>query len=178
MKDKIIGSLPTIVLGLLIAIAPRTFAPVCEFAAKHHSGMEHMSGMKDSGGMENMDHMEHMDHMGQAGKAMGEAHDHMACYWTAQASLGIGILLLVIGLIAFFVNAQIRTGLNISAALIYVLEILIVTVLIGVCKNEEMSCSLYAKSTLLALSCVGILAVAGAIFLDQKKRPVAQKAAA
>lgn len=180
MKDKIIGSLPTIVLGLLIAIAPRTFAPVCEFAAKHEhgSGMEHMSGMKDSGGMENMDHMDHMDHMGQAGKAMGEAHQHMACYWTAQASLGIGILLLVIGLIAFFVNAQIRTGLNISAALIYVLEILIVTVLIGMCKNEEMSCNVYALPTLLALSGVGILAVAGAIFLDQKKRPVAQKATA
>ena len=175
MKDRIIGSLPTIVLGLLIAIAPRTFAPVCEFAAKHHSGMEHMSGMKGSGGMENMDHM---DHMGQAGKAMGEAHQHMACYWTAQASLGIGILLLVIGLIAFFVNAQIRTGLNISAALIYVLEILIVTVLIGVCKNEEMSCNVYAMPTLLALSCIGILAVGAAIFLDQKKRPVAQKATA
>ncbi|WP_297723292.1 DUF4418 family protein [uncultured Mobiluncus sp.] len=175
MKDRIIGSLPTIVLGLLIAIAPRTFAPVCEFAAKHSSGMEHMSGMKGSGGMENMDHM---DHMGQAGKAMGEAHQHMACYWTAQASLGIGILLLVIGLIAFFVNAQIRTGLNISAALIYVLEILIVTVLIGVCKNEEMSCNVYAMPTLLALSCIGILAVGAAIFLDQKKRPVAQKATA
>lgn len=38
MKDRIIGSLPTVLLGLLIAIAPRTFAPVCEFAAKHSSG--------------------------------------------------------------------------------------------------------------------------------------------
>ena len=112
MKDKIIGSLPTIVLGLLIAIAPRTFAPVCEFAAKRSSGMEHMSGMKDSGGMG------HMDHMGQAGKAMGEAHQHMACYWTAQASLGIGILLVIIGLLALFVNSQIRTGLNLSTVTI------------------------------------------------------------
>lgn len=169
MKDRIIGSLPTIVLGLLIAIAPRTFAPVCEFAAKHSSGMETMSGMKVSGGM---------DHMGQAGKAMGEAHQHMACYWTAQASLGIGILLLVIGLLALFMDSQIRTGLNLSAALIYVLEISIVTVLIGVCKNEEMSCNVYAMPTLLVLSCIGILAVGAAIFLDQRKRPELQKAAA
>lgn len=175
MKDRIIGSLPTIVLGLLIAIAPRTFAPVCEFAAKHGSGMEHMSGMKESGGM---DHMNHMDHMGQAGKAMGEAHQHMACYWTAQASLGIGILLVIIGLLAFFVNSQIRTGLNLSAALIYVLEISIVTVLIGVCKSEEMSCNVYAMPTLSALSCVGILAAGAAIFLDQKNRSELQKASA
>lgn len=175
MKDRIIGSLPTIVLGLLIAIAPRTFAPVCEFAAKHSSGMEPMSGMKDSGGM---DHMDHMDHMGQAGKAMGEAHQHMACYWTAQASLGIGILLVIIGLLALFVNSQIRTGLNLGAALIYVLEISIVTMLIGVCKNEEMSCNVYAMPTLLALSCIGILAVGAAIFLDQRNRSELQKAAA
>lgn len=172
MKDKIIGSLPTIVLGLLIAIAPRTFAPVCEFAAKRSSGMEHMSGMKDSGGMD------HMDHMGQAGKAMGEAHQHMACYWTAQASLGIGILLVIIGLLALFVNSQIRTGLNLSAAFIYVLEIAIVTVLIGVCKSEEMSCNVYAMPTLTALSCVGILAAGAAIFLDQRNRSELQKAAA
>ncbi|WP_297346282.1 DUF4418 family protein [uncultured Mobiluncus sp.] len=175
MKDKIIGSLPTIVLGLLIAIAPRTFAPVCEFAAKHSSGMEHMSGMKDSGGM---DHMDHMDHMGQAGKAMGESHQHMACYWTAQASLGIGILLVIIGLLALFVNSQIRTGLNLSAALIYVLEISIVTVLIGMCKGEEMSCNVYAMPTLSALSCVGILAAGAAIFLDQKNRSELQKVSA
>ena len=172
MKDKIIGSLPTIVLGLLIAIAPRTFAPVCEFAAKRSSGMEHMSGMKDSGGMD------HMDHMGQAGKAMGEAHQHMACYWTAQASLGIGILLVIIGLLALFVNSQIRTGLNLSAAFIYVLEIAIVTVLIGVCKSEEMSCNVYAMPTLTALSCVGILAAGAAIFLDQKNRSELQKVSA
>ena len=172
MKDKIIGSLPTIVLGLLIAIAPRTFAPVCEFAAKHSSGMEHMSGMKDSGGMD------HMDHMGQAGKVMGEAHQHMACYWTAQASLGIGILLVIIGLLALFVNSQIRTGLNLSAAFIYVLEIAIVTVLIGVCKSEEMSCNVYAMPTLTALSCVGILAAGAAIFLDQKNRSELQKVSA
>lgn len=169
MKDRIIGSLPTIVLGLLIAIAPRTFAPVCEFAAKHGSGMEQMSGMKDSGGM---------DHMGQAGKAMGEAHQHMACYWTAQASLGIGILLIIIGLLALLVNSQIRIGLNLGAALIYVLEISIVTVLIGVCKSEEMSCNVYAMPTLSALSCIGILAVGAAIFLDKKNRSELQKAAA
>ena len=116
--------------------------------------------------------------MGQAGKAMGEAHQHMACYWTAQASLGIGILLVIIGLLALFVNSQIRTGLNLGAALIYVLEISIVTVLIGVCKGEEMSCNVYAKPTLLALSCVGILAVGAAIFLDQRNRSELQKAAA
>lgn len=172
MKDRIIGSLPTIVLGLLIAIAPRTFAPVCEFAAKHGSGMEPMSGMKDSGGMD------HMDHMGQAGKAMGEAHQHMACYWTAQASLGIGILLVIIGLLALFVNSQIRIGLNLGAALIYVLEISIVTVLIGVCKSEEMSCNVYAMPTLSALSCIGILAAGAAIFLDQRNRSELQKASA
>ena len=109
---------------------------------------------------------------------MGEAHQHMACYWSAQASLGIGILLLVIGLLALFMNSQIRTGLNLSAALIYVLEISIVTVFIGTCKNEEMSCNVYAMPTLLALSCIGILAVGAAIFLDQRNRPELQKAAA
>ena len=162
MKDRIIASLPTVVFGLLIALAPRTFAPVCEFAAKHSSGMAPMSGMKDSGNME--------QNMQNTGKMMGAAHQHMACYWTAQASLGIGILLVVIGLLAFFLNSQIRIGLNLSAALIYVLEILLATVLIGVCKNEEMSCRMYAMPTLLTLSCVGILAAGVAIFLDRKNK--------
>lgn len=161
MKDRIIASLPTVVFGLLIALAPRTFAPVCEFASKHSSEM-HMPGMKDSGNME--------QNMQNTGKMMGAAHQHMACYWTAQASLGIGILLVVIGLLAFFLNSQIRIGLNLSAALIYVLEILLATVLIGVCKNEEMSCSMYAMPTLLTLSCVGILAAGVAIFLDRKNK--------
>lgn len=92
MFRRLFASLPAIVFGVLIAVAPQAFAHVCE--------------VKD-----NMP---------------------MACHYTAQAELGIGVVIALLGIIALFCSPKIRTGLNIAVALNALLSLAVPTVLIGV----------------------------------------------
>ena len=74
MKNKLFASVPNILFGVLIAIAPQTFAHACT------------------------------------------GHDMPgACHYSQQAATGIGVVILVLGVVALFVNAQVRIGLNIAA---------------------------------------------------------------
>ena len=56
----------------------------------------------------------------------------MACHYTAQAALGIGIVIAVLGVAGLFVSNQTRAGLDIANAVLGVLTITVPTVLIGV----------------------------------------------
>lgn len=77
----------------------------------------------------------------------------MKCRWTAQAELGIGLLISVLGaLLIVFKSKQIRIGLSLSAALNGILALLIPTVLIGVCENAHMTCRALALPALSVLS--------------------------
>lgn len=126
MKTKLIGAISPIVLGILIAIAPRTFAPVCQ----------------------------------------GEPGNYMACHWTAQASLGIGIVIALLGLLAFFVSTKVRAGLSLAVVLVGALEIAIVTKLIGVCGMAMMHCHSVTRPTLLVLSVLAIVISAVVAYFD------------
>ncbi len=117
MKDRILASLPAIVLGLLIAIGPQTFVRVCEVAEKP-----------------------------------------MKCHWMAQASLGIGIVIALVGVVALLVNASVRIGLNIAVFLMGGLEIAIATFLIGTCKMPSMHCSAITRPFLIVVSVVLMIA--------------------
>ncbi len=76
MKNKLFASVPNILFGALIAIAPQTFAHACT------------------------------------------GHDMPgACHYSQQAATGIGVVILVLGVVALFGNAQVRIGLNIAAML-------------------------------------------------------------
>ena len=99
MFRRLFASLPAIVFGVLIAVAPQAFAHVCE--------------VKD-----NMP---------------------MACHYTAQAELGIGVVIALLGIIALFCSPKIRTGLNIAVALNALLSLAVPTVLIGVFVGAMMS---------------------------------------
>lgn len=126
MKTKLIGAISPLALGILIAVAPFTFAPVC----------------------------------------MGEPGDYMPCHWTAQASLGIGVVIALLGLITLFIAPKVRAGLSIAVVLVAALEIAIVTKLIGVCGMAMMHCHSLTRPTLLVLSVLAIVISAVVAYLD------------
>lgn len=99
MNKKLYAGISQIVLGILIAIAPQTFAHVC--------------AVKET---------------------------PMACHYTAQAALGIGIVIVALGIVGLLVSDQTRAGLDLANAVLGVLTIAVPTVLIGVCKGAMMRC--------------------------------------
>ena len=78
MNKKLYAGISQIVLGILIAIAPQTFAHVC--------------AVKET---------------------------PMACHYTAQAALGIGIVIVALGIVGLFVSDQTRAGLDLANAVSY-----------------------------------------------------------
>lgn len=127
MKNKLFASVPNILLGALIAIAPQTFAHAC---AGHD-----MPG---------------------------------ACHYSQQAATGIGVVILVLGVVALFVNAQVRVGLNIAAIANALLLLAVPTFLIGICKGAMMHCRMVMLPTLIVLDVLTLVFAAVAIWLDSR----------
>ena len=240
MKTKLAFSLPIIILGILIAIAPMSFTPVCgpmdmpmhgdsstmkmgkddSMKDMDHNKMDMDSDKKDHDKMDmdhdkmnmdsdkkdhdkmDMDHdkmdMDHdkmdMDHdkmdMKDTDKGETQAlqiaapttvkahggHKWMKCHWTAQASLGIGIVIALLGVLIFFGDPRMRIGLNLAVVLNSALELAIVHFLIGMCGNPEMHCNTLTKPTLSLLSVLTLILGAVFAYLDFR-RPVAVSAA-
>ena len=118
MFRRLFASLPAIVFGVLIAVAPQAFAHVCE--------------VKD-----NMP---------------------MACHYTAQAELGIGVVIALLGIIALFCSPN------------ALLSLAVPTVLIGVCKGAMMHCHMVTRPTLIVIGILALLFAVVAVYLDS--RPV------
>ncbi|PJM73028.1 hypothetical protein CS006_07215 [Bifidobacterium primatium] len=127
MKNRLFASIPSIVFGVLIAIAPHTFAHVCKVTEMA-----------------------------------------MKCHWTAQAEIGVGAMIAVLGLIALFVEPKIRVGLSIAVILAGVLAIAVPTVLIGVCPGAMMHCHMVARPTLIVLGVLTIVFAVVAVLLDSR----------
>ncbi|NEG89329.1 DUF4418 family protein [Bifidobacterium aerophilum] len=126
MTRKLFATLPAIVLGALIAIAPQTFAYVCKVE----------DGMK------------------------------MACHYTAQAALGLGVVIALLGILGLFVAPQVRAGLNIAVILNAALVVAVPTVLIGVCKGAMMHCHMVTLPTLIVLGVLSVVLAAIAVWFD------------
>lgn len=216
MKTKLAFSLPIIILGILIAIAPMSFTPVCgPMDMPMHGDSSTMKMGKDDS-MKDMDHdkmnmdsdkkdMDHdkkdmdsdkmnmdSDKMDMKDMDKGETqalqiaapttvkahggHKWMKCHWTAQASLGIGIVIALLGVLIFFGDPRMRIGLNLAVVLNSALELAIVHFLIGMCGNPEMHCNALTKPTLSLLSVLTLILGAVFAYLDFR-RPVAVSAA-
>lgn len=127
MNKKLFAAIAQFVLGVLIAVALRTFAHVCE-----------VTDMP------------------------------MACHYTAQAALGIGIVIALLAIIGLFVAEATRAGLDIANAVLGVLVILVPTVLIGVCKGAMMHCHMVTLPTLVVLGVLTTVFSVIAAYLDLK----------
>lgn len=109
--------------------------------------------------------------------AVCEAMDgkFMKCHWTAQAEIGNGAIIAILGFLLFLSSHTIRVGLQIALLALSIQTILLPNVLIGVCGGNHMSCH---SLTLPALNVIGIVSIViGAVNLiyllrikDRKQR--------
>jgi hypothetical protein len=97
----------------------------------------------------------------------------MKCHWTAVASIGVGIILGLVGVFSLFSkrNETFRTLSGIGGAT-GALAIAFPTVLIGVCANPMMYCNMVEKPTLLASGILAIVASAVVFGASRKNAEV------
>ena len=77
-------------------------------------------------------------------------------------------MILVLGVVALFVNVQIRIGLNIAAIANTLLLLAVPTFLIGICKGAMMHCRMVMLPTLIVLGVLTLVFAAIAIWLDSR----------
>ena len=96
----------------------------------------------------------------------------MRCHWMAQAELGVGAVMAVLGLCSMLSHsAQLSRGLLAAGSLLGILTMLLPTVLIGVCMNAHMQCAALTRPALLVLGAAAVLAGAlGAWMLRDSER--------
>jgi hypothetical protein len=83
----------------------------------------------------------------------------MKCHWSAQAEIGVGGLIAVLGIaLVVFANPKTRLGLTIGVFLSAVLALLVPHSLIGGCAMRSMDCR---KVTFPAITVIGILLLIG-----------------
>ena len=88
----------------------------------------------------------------------------MNCYWSVQAEVGIGILLIVSGgLYLFAARLHTRLFLLLQTAAIYVIGILIPAVLIGGCKSKDMACQNLTFPALYLIAALGLIYITGSL---------------
>ncbi|KFI70296.1 DUF4418 family protein [Bifidobacterium merycicum] len=133
MKNTVFASLPSVILGALIAIVPQTFAHAC----------------------------------------MGHA-TFGACHYSQQAATGIGVVILVLGIVSFFVARPMRVGINIAIAADALLLIAVPNLLIGVCKGQMMHCRMVMLPTLTVLGTLTIICAAAAAWVESRPKTVRQ----
>jgi len=129
MATKIVGAI-TVILGIIVAIAPHYIAPVCAY----HGKVIKATVM---------------------GKEMTIL---MKCSWTANAEVALGALIVVVGILLIASRqAETRMMLNVNALVLGIFVMLLPTYLIGVCVTETMPCRIATLPALLALGVVVII---------------------
>ena len=86
----------------------------------------------------------------------------MICHWTAQAEIGIGAIIALLGISMFiFSDIKIQLGLSIGILLSGIHALLVPHLLIGGCATPSMPCKTTAFPAITAIS---ILLLAGILF--------------
>ncbi len=101
----------------------------------------------------------------------------MKCFWSRQAEIGIGLLILCGGvLLAVFKSPLTRVGISIMTSLTGILGILIPTLLIGGCKMATMACRSRTFPALIVLNILTVaVCAANAIYLWRRNNKLQEK---
>ena len=81
---------------------------------------------------------------------------YMKCHWTAQAELGNGVIIAILGFLLFLSSEKVRVGLQAALLLLSLQTILLPNLLIGMCGGNHMSCR---ALTLPALDVIGAVSI-------------------
>jgi hypothetical protein len=152
-----------IILGLLIALGPYTIFPVCGEGLSNYLSPSSQESTQMNNSMAGSSNQ----------SSMSSTSMTMKCHWTAQAELGIGFVIVVLGiLLIVFSSGLVRLGLSLSLVPVGILALLIPNTLIGICDNVHMNCHAETLPALTILS--GILIIAAAayavyLYLESRK---------
>ena len=106
--------------------------------------------------------------------AVCEAMDgkFMKCHWTAQAEIGVGGIIALLGLVLIFIaDEKIRLGIQISILPVFAVALLIPDVLIGVCGKSHMQCRALTLPALNVLSIIGVvIGIINVVYLSKVQR--------
>jgi len=164
MKNKLITGILFIFLGGLISFGPRSIFPVCGVHTAWRASLQSPGKMDEQesvrAGVQKTAQAAG-DTGGKTSMTMTSSKV-MQCHWTAQAEIGIGILIALLGVLQLvFKSRQVRSGLGLALILNGMLALLIPTLLIGVCGSVHMTCRSLALPALVILS--GVTVVASAV---------------
>lgn len=157
MKKDFVFGIIIIILGLLTAFGPMSLFKVCG----------HGHSMKESS-MEKM--TEGMDE-GEMTEASDSGNDYSTCHWTAQAELGVGIVITISGILLLILKTkERRSGLFIAILLNGIYALAIPTILIGVCNSTHMRCYTLTRPALVIIGVLVIITAAIRLIADNKKK--------
>ncbi len=103
----------------------------------------------------------------------------MACYYTAYAERGLGILIVILGIAALaFSKKEIRGGISIAQIGVGILVFLYPLKLIGLCKMADMDCRVRLFPAIIVIGVLFfILAAGNSVYLIRKDQGENDKAA-
>lgn len=82
----------------------------------------------------------------------------MKCHWSAQAEIGVGIIIAVLGiLLIVFKSKETQIALSLAGFISGIVSLLIPTLLIGGCKKPDMICRTHAFPAIYFASAVLII---------------------
>ncbi len=173
MKNRLITGILFVILGGIISLGPQTIFPVCGVHTAKHAETENSREMDELKNMGEEGHKNDQttENTGENAPATMKANTVMRCHWTAQAEIGLGIEIALLGFLLFvFRSRQIRLGLSLALILNGILTMLVPTVLIGVCDSEHMVCrSLTLPALVILASTVIVISVVNVFFLLNSK---------
>ncbi|MCL2210440.1 MAG: DUF4418 family protein [Treponema sp.] len=164
-----ISGIAVVVFGLFIIFGPKFFLNICPTGADA-SGC----GSGGCGGdvseivmIEDVD----ADGCGDGGCGTEAVMDLPRCHYSAQALIGIGILITALGLcMIVFENMLIQFGLSIGVFFASIIALLIPNGLVGMCFSEDAVCRVIALPVITTLSIILLAASAAyTTFLYFKK---------
>ena len=101
-----------------------------------------------------------------------ESEKKMACYYTKEAEIGIGILIAALGVVYFFLkNKSARLGIAIAEFFSALPVILYPLKLTGLCKMSDMACRVKTLPALIVVTILlGAVALGDIFFLARNEK--------
>lgn len=88
-----------------------------------------------------------------------ESEMKMSCYYTKQAEIGVGILIIALGIVSvLFSSSKVRLGISIAQFFNAILVLAFPLKLTGLCKMSEMACRAGTLPALIVISVLLLIA--------------------